>query len=240
MKKILSVLLLATVCLIANAQTASVVNDKNAQARSVTAFHAVEISSGIDLYISQGNENAVAVSANEIKYRDNIKTEVVNGVLKIYYDAGTNVHINWNNRNMKAYVSVKNIDALEANGGSDVYVQGVLQATSLRLQASGGSDFYGEVQVTNLAANLSGGSDAKITGRAATLSVEASGGSDFHGYDLNADNCIIDASGGSDTYVTVNKELTIKASGGSDVSDKGSAVIKEMSVSGSSDVSKKS
>lgn len=240
MKKIFPLLLLATAGLVANAQTPSVVNDKNAEARTVGSFHAVKIASGIDLYISQGNEDAVAVSANEIKYRDYIKTEVVNGVLKIYYDAGSNIHINWNNRSMKAYVTIKNIDALEASGGSDVYIQGALHASSLNMQASGGSDLYGELQVTTLSIDISGGSDAKLTGKTTTLSVEASGGSDFHGYDLNADNCTVDASGGSDMYITVSKELNIKASGGSDVSYKGSPVIKEMNVSGSSDVSKKS
>ncbi len=240
MKKLTSLLLFSSIIAGVSAQTPSVINDKNAQARNVNGFHAIKISSGIDLYLTQSNEEGVAVSANEEKYRDNIKTVVENGVLKIYYDAGTNLHINWDNRKMKAYVSVKNIDNLEASGGSDIYVQGTLQVADFKLQVSGGSDFYGALEAANFSVSQSGGSDVKASGKAAMLSVEASGGSDFHGYDLNADNCTLDASGGSDMYITVNKELTIKASGGSDVSYKGSPVIKDMNVSGSSDVSKKS
>jgi len=52
--------------------------------------------------------------------------------------------------------------------------------------------------------------------------------------------CKVDASGGSDTYITVNKELTAQASGGSDVFYKGNAVVKEMRSSGSSSIKKTS
>ena len=61
------------------------VNDPNAEKRNVSGYHAIEVGGGIDLYLSQGEE-AVAVSASETKYRDRIKTEVKNGVLKIWYD----------------------------------------------------------------------------------------------------------------------------------------------------------
>ena len=222
------------------AQNNTVVNDKNAEVRNVTSFHAVEISHGIDLYITQGPTEGVAISASNDKYRSNIKTQVVNGVLKIFYDdAGTMVHFNWNNRQMKAYVTIKDIDALSASGGSDVYVQGVLQASSLSIDLSGGSDLNGQLQATTFKVVATGGSDVKISGKAGSLSVEASGGSDFKGYDFITDNCDIDASGGSDVYISVNKEMNVKASGGSDVFYKGTAVINSTEASGGSGVKRR-
>lgn len=219
----------------------TVVEDKNAEVRSVSGFHGVYISSGIDLYITQGSTEGVAVSATERKYRDNIKTVVENGILKIYYDAGIGVHINWGwgNKKMKAYVTVKNIDDLHASGGSDIYTEGTLQADKLNLHASGGSDFHGRLNVGSFTTKLSGGSDVDVAGKAGSISVDASGGSDFKGYELIADNCDVQASGGSDVYITVNKELNVHASGGSDVTYKGTGVIKNYSTSGSSDVRKK-
>jgi hypothetical protein len=47
------------------------------------------VGDGIDLYLSQGTEESVAVSASKDEYMDRLKTEVEDGVLKIYYDRGS-------------------------------------------------------------------------------------------------------------------------------------------------------
>lgn len=241
MKKIVSLLLCATLAVTGMAQN-TVVNDKNAEVRNVAGFHGVKISNGIDLYITQGNSEGVAVSAIDTKYRDKIKTEIENGILRIYYDNGMGVHLNWGfgDKKMKAYVTIKDITELQASGGSDIFVEGSLQSSNISLHLTGGSDFHGQVNVGSFTVRQSGGSDVKISGKAGSLFVDASGGSDFVGYDLISDNCDIEASGGSDVYLTVNKEMNVKASGGSDVLYKGSGVIKNYSASGSSDVRKKS
>ena len=72
------------------------------------------------------------------------------------------------------------------------------------------------------------------------LKIEASGGSDFSGYDLITENCIIQASGGSDIQITVNKEIYAEASGASDVNWKGKAAVKGVHASGSGSVSHRS
>src|SRR5678815_3024611 len=68
-----------------------IINDKNAEVRNVDAFNAIKVSGSIDVYLSQGASDAVAVSASEEKYRDKIKTEVTNGTLKIYFDGDKSV-----------------------------------------------------------------------------------------------------------------------------------------------------
>jgi hypothetical protein len=213
------------------------INDPNAVTRKVTSFHAIEISDGIDLYLTQGNEEAVAVSAAKEEVRDRIIAEVENGILKIYFDKKS-FNMDWGNRKMKAYVSFKTINKLRASGGSDVNVDGSINSEKLVMNFSGGSDFHGKVSSSDMQIEASGGSDVYVSGTASTLSVQASGGSDFHGYDLTTENCSIDASGGSDVEITANKEMNIEASGGSDVRYKGNAVIKNMSSSGSSGVKK--
>jgi hypothetical protein len=209
-----------------------VINDPNAEKRSVTGFHGINVSAGIDLYLSQGQEG-VAVSASEVKFRDKIKTEVKNGILKIYYDDNTHVRIEWGNRKLKAYVSFKSLDVLEASGGSDIKVDGTITVPKLSLDVSGGSDFEGKVNLNELNVDASGGSDVDISGAAKNLTIDASGGSDFKGFELITDNCSVDASGGSDVYITVNKELTAESSGGSDIHYKGSGMIKNLKSSNS-------
>jgi hypothetical protein len=237
-----NILLLATISLISFssfAQGGKVIKDPNAQKRTVSGFHAIKISGGIDLYLNQGGEEAVAVSASSPEYRDRIRTVVEGGVLKIYMD---NEGFHWGNfggKKLKAYVSCKVLDELGASGGSDVYIEDAVKTDKLDLNLSGGSDLRGKVEAHELAIVQSGGSDTYLSGTAARLSVHASGGSDFHGNDLASDNCRVEASGGSDIHVVVNKELNVNASGGSDVYYSGSGVIRESHSSGSSSISRK-
>lgn len=231
--------LLAVTLFLANnlLQAQKTVYDPNAQLRTVPSFHAIKISDGIDLFISYGDE-AVAVSGAEAKYRDKIKTEVEGGVLKISYDEQK---LNWNTkRNLKAYVSFKVLDALVASGGCDVFVEGSIKNSSLHLHISGGSDFKGKVDVNELKIEQSGGSDINISGEANNVVINASGGSDFNGFNFIAQSCEIDASGGSDVEITVQKELTAKASGASDITYKGTPSVKESKASGASSVSRRS
>ena len=211
--------------------------DANAILREGKGYTAIEVSDGIDLFISYGDE-AIAVSASEDKYRDKIKTVVENGVLKISYDEKG---FSWNTkRNLKAYVSFKKLAALSASGGSDIVVEGSIKTDNLDIDISGGCDFKGRVEVNKLTVDQSGGSDVDISGKATKVIINASGGSDFNGYSLVTDFCDAEASGGSDIEITANKEINAKATGASDISYKGSASLIGTKSSGASNVSKKS
>ena len=231
MKKLLFSLLVTGLITTASAQ--KTINDPNAEKRNASGFHAIEVGGGIDLYLSQGEE-AVAVSASKNEYRAKIKTEVKNGVLKIWYEWNSNLRFDWSNHKLKAYVSFKDIDRLEGSGGSDISVDGSIKVAKLAMEVSGGSDFDGKVETGELNIQASGGSDVRISGKADRLTIDASGGSDFKGYDLASDICNVEASGGSDIQVTVNKELSANASGGSDVYYKGTGLIRDLKTSGSS------
>ena len=219
-----------------NAQT---IHDANAQVREVKGFHAIHVSNAIDLYLSQSNEEAVAVSASEDKYRDKIKTEVVNGVLKIYLEKDSWKFWKDGNKKLKAYVSFKSLDGLHASGASDVQVNGVIKSDRLDLKLSGASDFKGAIEVNTLDLDQSGASDAEIRGTATTIKAEATGASSMKGYDLKTENCTARATGASDIRITCNKELNAHASGASGIYYKGTAVIREVRSSGASSVSKK-
>ena len=239
MKKIIASLLLLTAAFYVHAQ--KTINDPNAEKRNVSGFHGVEVGGGIDLYLTQGGTEAVAISASDAELRKRITTEVVNGILKIRFEWEKGWK-GWNNskKNLKAYVSVKDIDQLHVSGGSDGFVDGTLKSPSLNLLVSGGGGFTGKLEVTTLKAGISGGSDADVSGTAKTLNVNASGGSDFDGFDLTVENCNADASGGSDISITATKELTVESSGGSDIHYKGSAVIVNIRSSGGGSVKKAS
>ena len=236
MKKILFLASIVVAAFSTEAQ--KTIHDPNVEIRPTKSFHAVKVSGGIDLYISQGDE-AVAVSAKDVEYRSHIKTEVTDGVLKIWYEwkDGRNILVG-SNKQLKAYVSYKTLDALSASGGSDINVDGAIRSGKLALNVSGGSDFKGQVEVQDLKVDASGGSDVTISGKTEALDIDASGGSDVSGFDLFAQTANISASGGCDVEITVAKDIAARASGGSDIRYRGAAAVTQTSASGSSSVKK--
>lgn len=236
MQKLLS-LLIVSLSFISATSAQKYLNDKNAQIRNVASFHGIEVSGGIDLYLDQSNTTAVAVSATDEEDRDMIKTVVENGILKIYIKKPNNwLSVSWGNKQLKAYVSVKQVDLLRASGGSDILINESLNCQNLSMSLSGGSDCKGRVQAQELFIQVSGGSDAILEGQVNQLKVQASGGSDVKGYGLVSNIAHLSASGGSDIYVSVQRELTAAASGGSDIYYKGEPVKRQVSASGSSDI----
>lgn len=218
-------------------QAQKVIRDEHAQTRSAHGFHGIEVAGGIDLYLSQGAEESVAVSAATPDYRERIRTEVANGILKIYFDRGVRWLSGWGDRKLKAYVSVRSIDKLSASGGSDVLVDRELTVSGLVMTLSGGADFRGQVNARDLSISASGGSDVYISGRAEKLSLEANGGSDVHGFDMTSGDCNVQASGGSDVKITATRNITGSVSGGSDLYYHGNATS-TVSKSGGSGVKK--
>jgi len=239
MKKIQVMLMGMLVSTVLFAQT---INDANAEPRNLSGFHVIKISNAFTVYISQGNEDAVAISASKAEYREKIITKVENGVLIIRFDDDKKFWKGWNGdkTKLKAYISIKKIDRLDVSGACDVFFEEGISSEDLIVRLSGASDLKGKIDAKKLSFDISGASDATISGNAAELSVEASGASDFKGFDMTTNYCTAEASGASSVNITVNKELNAKASGASSVRFKGEGLIRDIKTSGASNVTRKS
>ncbi len=235
--KSLFVLLFTTFCCTAFAQQ-NIINDANAEVRSVTAFSGIKVSGGIDVWLSQGDDYALAVSAIDDKYRDNIRTEIRNGVLVIWYDSD-NLRWNRGDKKLRAYISFKSLGSLEASGACDLKINGTLNVESLVLRLSGACDINGVVKVNNMNMDLSGASTVKITGNVDNLKLESSGASDVKNYDLVVENCIAKISGASDVKITVTNSISAYASGASSLHYKGNPEKKDVATSGASSISQR-
>ena len=235
-RKYFTTLLVLSVGLNAHAQKQFVV-DPNAVIREISgSFTSVKVSSGIHVFLSRAENEVLAVSASYDKYREGIKTEIINAVLHIFYDGdkiryGNNVKIN-------VYVGYKKLEQLQASGASNILITGVLEQHNFNIQLSGASELKGQVKVTNLNIKLSGASEAQITGTVKNINIESSGASDLKAYELIAENCNVKASGASDVNITVTNDMAANASGASNVYYKGSAELKLKQTSGASSVAK--
>ncbi|MHA4810521.1 head GIN domain-containing protein [Flavitalea flava] len=217
----------------------TIVNDPNAQVREVDDFHAIKVSTGIHLYLSQGKTKAIAVSASEPSFRNRIRTEVKQGVLHIYYD---NEGFNWsdmNRKELKVYVSNSLIDGLKASSGAHVDVDGTLKSTNLDMDLSSGAYFTGKVEVGNLTIDQGSGARSLISGTAGHLKASSSSGSSLQGFDLQVDDCTVNASSGGRIEIKVEKEMAVSAHSGGHVNYLGAGVIKEVHTGSGGSVSRR-
>src|SRR5665647_300953 len=120
--------------------------------RTISGFDAITISNGIDVLISQDTFEKVVVEADE-NIQKILITEVKEGKLKIYLDESVN-----NASQMKVYVTLKQLKSLEGNSGADVRSAGRINAESLKIHASSGSDVKMEVNCSQLFLDSSSGS----------------------------------------------------------------------------------
>jgi hypothetical protein len=216
----------------------TLINDKNAEVRSVTTFSGIRVSGGIDVYLSQGDSYSLAVSASEDRFRDRITTEVKNGILVISYN-NDHFRLSSGNRELRAYVSFSTIESLEASGACHLIITDKLNANSMLIKVSGASLIQGPVEINDLTLHLSGASIAKISGKAQNLNLSASGASDVKEYDLVTQNCVADLSGASDVRIVINNSLSGSASGASTLNYEGNPEKKDVSTSGASSISQR-
>ncbi len=215
------------------------INDANAEKRTLSSsFNAISVSDGIELLLTQGNEESVAVSASDPKYMERFKTEVTDGTLKIYYDSKTMVWNSNEKRRLRAYVSFKTLEKLKASGGSDVKTKSMLTLDKLQLSFTSGSQFNGGLNIGQMEVSQNSGSEIIATGKANSLKVELSSGPIFKGFDLSVDYCEAKAGSGGEVRIHVNKELIAKANSGGGIKYKGEAVLKDINVNSGGSVKK--
>lgn len=219
--------------------SAQTVNDLNAEKRTVGSFHGIDVGTGIELLLTQGTTEEVAVSASKPEFRERIITRIENGILKIFYDSKTGaINKTKENKDLKAYVSCKTLDRLHANTGAEVTISGVLQSASLDMEANTGAIIHGQVDLGTLKLDQNTGSKVTLSGKTDMIEAEGSTGSKFTGEDMNTSTCKVEVSTGARFSIHAEKELQAKASTGAVIKYKGAAGIKTVKTNTGGSVSR--
>ena len=198
--------------------------------RDVPHFDAIIVTSGIDLILNQGATQKVIVKADQDLQND-VKTEVEDGELKISC-ARTFFHVS----NITVEVTITDLKHLKGSAGSDIKSTGILNLGDLTVEISSGSDLTLEIEAKFLDMSASSGSEARLKGKADDFSIKASSGSDVYSNDFEAENVTVTTSSGSDVRVNAHESIKVNASGGSDVYITGNPEKRNVSTSGGSDV----
>ncbi len=211
---------MAIVFTIVNTYAQTEVNESNAQKRSIGSFHGIDVSSGIEVILTKGDKEELVVSVGDLSYRDQVKTTISNGILRISRDVEWKFWNTWKNWSVRVYVSYIDLDKLIVSSGA------MLKGTGLSL--------------TKLTARASSGAQMQLSGKADYLDVDASSGSSFRGNDFSVINCKAEVSSGAGVQVNVDKELSAEASSGGYIKYKGNASIRDINISSGGSVKRQS
>lgn len=192
-------------------------------------FTGIKVSTGIDLYITQGSKNKVTVEADE-NLHDIIITEVEDGILKVYSEKNI-----WKAKARKVHVTIKDLTLIKATSGSDVYGKGTIKTDEISITATSGADIKITVNATSVETSSTSGSDIEIAGTTVNHASSATSGASIEAYELESKNAIAKATSGADINIFVSEKLEAKATSGGDIDFKGNPkLINKKSSSGGS------
>ena len=217
------------------------INDNISSIRNVEAFHGIDISSGVVVDFTQGNDRKVEVIADADKMQY-VKTKVENGILKVSIDRGSNKNlrfkklmINIQNPNLDdihlssgSIFKTKNKvsdDRLNAQINSGAIVTADLEYNSMTIQANSGSVLTLELNTKNLDFSGNSGMIINAKGIADTVSFKLNSGASCNAQDLITKNMKLDVNSGAIAKVNANSTLEITASSGAIVQYKGNPEV---------------
>lgn len=219
-------------------------------------FTGIVIDAPYDVFITQEGRSGVRVEC-DMKLEQYVDITVSGGILYIGVK-DVNIknlerYVNRNGYKLSAYVSVDDLDRLEASGVSKVFADEGLDVDGLNLSISGVSGFEGRIKGNDLNLKLDGVSrfscqaefdsiDAMITGaskcelegQADGVVADISGASALDAHSLVCRDAKVYVSGASKAEIRPSKTISFSVSGVSSLKYPDGVEIKSMSVTGMS------
>lgn len=193
--------------------------------RNVSSFNGIKVSSGIDVFIKQGNTENLKLEADE-NLHEVIKTEVKNHTLYIYSEENIR-----RAKAKKVYVLYKNLDLIKISSSGDIKGANTLETEKLEISLSSAGDLDLDIQAREIYLSISSSGDAKISGKANYLKADLSSAGDLDAYDLAVKKCRINVSSAGNAKINVTKELDATASSAGDIYYTGDPEIKNLNSS---------
>lgn len=188
--------------------------------RNISGFTGVKVSSGIDVYLSQGSNFEVKVEADE-NLHDVIVTEVEGNMLVVKTER---VNIR-NAKSKKVHVTLPELEALKISSAGDCVAQTPFSCEDLRLSISSAGDLKLEVEARRIDLDISSSGDADLAGTAEEFNVNLSSAGDLNAYDLIAANVDVEVSSAGDARVHATEEISMSASSAGNIYYKGDARV---------------
>jgi hypothetical protein len=194
-------------------------------------FDQVDASHSFQVSLTQGDEFAVTVSADD-NVVDKLNVVVSDGTLKLgLLEPGF-----YSNLTLIADVTMPDLSRVSLSGASRLDMPAIVTEEDFRGSLSGASLLTGDLSAVDVELDLSGASRVTLDGSAESLDLEASGASRVDLAEFEVDAANVQVSGASTAVVNVTGTLDVEASGASRVEYVGSPRMGRMATSGSSSV----
>jgi citrate lyase gamma subunit len=183
--------------------------------RKTDSFTGVKVSSGIDVYLKQGNNEEVTVEADE-NLHEYILTEVRNGILNVYSEYSIR-----HAERKRVYVTMKEVNSVKTTSAGDVFGESPINSDRLELSASSAGNIKMDVNAKNIDIDISSSGDITLKGETDMLRADLSSAGDLNAYELKSREADISVSSAGDADVYVTDRITARASSAGDVNYKG-------------------
>jgi hypothetical protein len=183
--------------------------------RVAGSFSGIKVSSGIDVYLRQGNDEAITVEADE-NLHEYIMTDVKGGVLHVYTEANIR-----DAEKERVYVTMKVINSVETSSASDVVGESSVKSEQLELSASSAGDITLEIYAKEILTDISSSGNITLSGETEKLKAELSSAGDLKAYNLKAKEADVSVSSAGDAEINVSERITANASSAGDIYYKG-------------------
>ena len=199
--------------------------------RAVSGFTKVMIQGTGDLYIEQGNEEALSIEAED-NLMEYLTSEVRDNTLILGFKEGVNVSPT---RGIRYNLKVKNLADVSVAGSGNIYMDG-FKAEDLYLSVSGsGNAAIKDLAAASLRIASSGSGNFEVSGSAPKADVNISGSGKYKAGELKTEDTRITIGGSGEAIVWASINLTVQISGSGDISYYGEPSVSQ-SISGSGSV----
>lgn len=193
------------------------------ETRDVSGFQAIEIDYPAQVLVQQGSKESLKIEAED-NLMPNLKTQVRNGTLEIFYRREEGKHVN-PTKTVKITVVVKDLSDVQFNSAGELVIEKI-KADTLEVSLSGAGNMELEdIEVKALDVSLSGAGSGTASGVADDLNLVISGFGDFKAGDLHSKDARVSISGTGSATVWVDDELDAQVSGAGSVNYYGAASV---------------
>lgn len=201
--------------------------------RNTPSFTGIKASSGVDVYLTQGDVQAITVEADE-NLHEYILTEVKDGVLHVYTSANIR-----DAEKERVYVTMKEIASLKTSSAGDIVGESPVRTDHLQLSASSAGDITLEVYTKEIDVDISSSGDIRLKGETEEMRADLSSAGDLKAYDLKTKETDISVSSAGDADINVEDKLTARASSAGDINYMGNPVYIDAHTSSAGSIRKR-
>lgn len=181
----------------------------------VNDFTRISIDGGFKVILKQDSSRNVSINTDD-NLQKYVHVESDGDELKIYVKKKICA-----SGEMELTIGVRNLKRLKGSGAINFVSDGKITTQDLDIRLNGSSNVSMDLSAANVITETAGASEINLKGQATSHKLEMTGNGTVHAFDFVVGKYDIRTTGASDCEINVLNELSVNATGASDVKYKG-------------------